>query len=602
MLFSIGPVQEFIAQARRTRDLWFGSYLLSELSKAAAMKFADCKGELIYPYISNELIQLKCDDQRLKSLKVPNKVLGIVKTNDPNRVAWEVRQAITGSWKEYADKAAGHMQRYINSNAWERQVKDLVEFYAVWSQIEDGDSYQEKLERLENLLNARKTLKDFKQNDPGKLYGEKKSSLDSGRESVLYLDQYENYQRFGIKKNEALDAISIVKRMSHHITELETNFPSVCETAFKPFINVLEKNTEAKKYVDSYYDELKQNHGEKVNFPGYHLHTYDSRLFYESRIEEYIEENAIGISDEKKLSINDSISLKLTQLYSNLKKLNIEFSPYYAFLLCDGDRMGELQRKMATVEQHKKFSEQLSRFADQAEEIVKRRQGSLIYSGGDDVMAYVPLHQCLEVSEDLRTRFSDIVKEAVPDGQASPTLSVGIAIVHMREPLEEVRTLARKAEQMAKIRKNELAIIYQKRGGGDLMNISLPFTLNPVQAILELQKLYCKKMYSAQFAYALRSLYEQYRNMVKGSHWQVQGTALDQLLWQEVERLAWKKKPDHINKEQVETILLQRLKEMFKVEEEPLEKLRLLAEQVIIAITLAKAGNYTDELIANTTS
>ena len=34
---AIGPVQEFIAAARRTRDLWFGSYLLSEISKAAAL-------------------------------------------------------------------------------------------------------------------------------------------------------------------------------------------------------------------------------------------------------------------------------------------------------------------------------------------------------------------------------------------------------------------------------------------------------------------------------------------------------------------------------------------------------------------------------------
>ena len=36
----IGPVQEFIAAARRSRDLWFGSWLLSELSKAAARGIA----------------------------------------------------------------------------------------------------------------------------------------------------------------------------------------------------------------------------------------------------------------------------------------------------------------------------------------------------------------------------------------------------------------------------------------------------------------------------------------------------------------------------------------------------------------------------------
>lgn len=34
MAFAIGPVQEFIASARRSRDLWFGSWLLSEMSSA----------------------------------------------------------------------------------------------------------------------------------------------------------------------------------------------------------------------------------------------------------------------------------------------------------------------------------------------------------------------------------------------------------------------------------------------------------------------------------------------------------------------------------------------------------------------------------------
>ena len=40
-LVSLGPVQDFIASARRTRDLWFGSQLLSELSKAAALAIAE---------------------------------------------------------------------------------------------------------------------------------------------------------------------------------------------------------------------------------------------------------------------------------------------------------------------------------------------------------------------------------------------------------------------------------------------------------------------------------------------------------------------------------------------------------------------------------
>ena len=38
---AVGPVQDFIAAARRCRDLWYGSHLLSELSKAAALALFD---------------------------------------------------------------------------------------------------------------------------------------------------------------------------------------------------------------------------------------------------------------------------------------------------------------------------------------------------------------------------------------------------------------------------------------------------------------------------------------------------------------------------------------------------------------------------------
>ena len=48
-LVTLGPVQDFIASARRTRDLHFGSWLLSELSRAAACEINAQKGYLIFP-------------------------------------------------------------------------------------------------------------------------------------------------------------------------------------------------------------------------------------------------------------------------------------------------------------------------------------------------------------------------------------------------------------------------------------------------------------------------------------------------------------------------------------------------------------------------
>ena len=54
----IGPVQDFIAQARTTRDLWSGSYLLSWLMATGLSKLAErlggnsaAKGAIIFPSV-----------------------------------------------------------------------------------------------------------------------------------------------------------------------------------------------------------------------------------------------------------------------------------------------------------------------------------------------------------------------------------------------------------------------------------------------------------------------------------------------------------------------------------------------------------------------
>ena len=56
LIFQIGPVQEFIAQARSTRDLWSGSYLLSWLAAQALKAVADEVGpdSIIFPNLRGQ--------------------------------------------------------------------------------------------------------------------------------------------------------------------------------------------------------------------------------------------------------------------------------------------------------------------------------------------------------------------------------------------------------------------------------------------------------------------------------------------------------------------------------------------------------------------
>ena len=51
LTLSIGPVQEFIASARRSRDLWSGSWLLSEMAKAAAKSLFEAGAQMVFPFV-----------------------------------------------------------------------------------------------------------------------------------------------------------------------------------------------------------------------------------------------------------------------------------------------------------------------------------------------------------------------------------------------------------------------------------------------------------------------------------------------------------------------------------------------------------------------
>ncbi len=148
-------------------------------------------------------------------------------------------------------------------------------------------------------------------------------------------------------------------------------------------------------------------------------------------------------------------------------------STYYALLQADGDSMGDLIDAVAEqgYEQHRELSRALSRFAKSVRTIVVNdNQGALIYSGGDDVLAFLPLHTVLTCATALKDQFQEALKSlASRVDRTPPTLSVGIAIVHQLDSLREARRLASDAEKLAKQRgdKNALALIVSKRSGED---------------------------------------------------------------------------------------------------------------------------------------
>ena len=176
---SVGPVQEFIAAARRTRDLWFGSSMLSEISKAAAKAVKDAGAELIFPEPNGDL--------RPKSdLNVANVILARASGDDQamNALAERAREAAVARFKAFAAEAFKKAECCIVKERWDRQIEDVIEFYAAWTELGTGEgAYKVARQKVARLLAARKNLRDFLPHEGE--FGVPKSSLDGLRESVF---------------------------------------------------------------------------------------------------------------------------------------------------------------------------------------------------------------------------------------------------------------------------------------------------------------------------------------------------------------------------------------------------------------------------------
>ncbi|WP_281886336.1 type III-B CRISPR-associated protein Cas10/Cmr2 [Paenibacillus sp. YYML68] len=591
LLISIGPVQSFIAQARRTRDLWFGSHLLTELSRAAASELLRrYDAELIFPALRSDEVEL------LERLKPSNKLLGIVTTDEPRWVALQVRRAVETCWLNYAEQALKILPNLVHLGHWDRQIKDIIEYHAVWSLYTDNDNYLTSLQRAEQLMTARKTLRDFKPNEPGKLFGDLKSSLDPGRENVLLPDRMRELAPFGIGQSETLDAVSVVKRLSNRLYKDEGagTFTSVCDVAFRSYWDVQPSATRAmrQQHICNYYLSINQLYHDKLKLRAVsddtvHLDRIESALFYDNRLVDFIREHA---KYQDKLDLN-AIYTDLSQRLNTLLVHELKTTPpnYYAFLVCDGDRMGRQLRELTTVQEHQQFSRSLSRFSEEVERIIASLGGLLIYSGGDDVAACLPLSRALEGAEALRLAFAHSMRD-ICSKEHPPTLSVGIAIVHQLERLGEARALAREAEKLAKKKRNELAILLRKRHGGTDYDVSLSFDDDPVRRIQSYQREYCLGYFTAKLPYELRELYHTYNRRLK--QWTTPLSIEEQLhlIEAEVIRLVSKKRPSKLTDASFAAWLDRLLKSLQG--SNPVEQLGAQANLMIVAVQLTAEGDH----------
>jgi CRISPR-associated protein Cmr2 len=442
MTIALGPVQEFIAAARRTADLTAGSQLLVGLAQSLAVYLEQRDAELIFPASTQT--------------DAPNKLLFTVQ-GEPHKVAADAKEQAHAYLRQQWDaclQQLGAVKGCIDEELANWQLKNFLEFYAAWVPL-NGD-YAAARRRLEQLLAGRKALRDFKQ---APVYPKHpKSPLDPSMDSVFKTEAHgdgfsapaaaQQHSRLRLKPRETLDAISLIKRVTGG-----SGVPSTREMGFRAVEKVLSDEARgAYRALQKWQDKLGIDDL--------------SDLYYQEQFERWLREQrqeGREIAPEEEAEIRRNASLLQGAL--SKARIPIEAPAYYAILVADGDKMGAAIDALTSVNDHRNFSQQVAQFAQNAERIVRDHDGHLVYCGGDDVLALLPANRALACARKLHGEFVSCMQPVMPSG-VSPSLSAGIAIVHVMDNLQVALGWARETEQYAKQLRNAVAVARYPRSGG----------------------------------------------------------------------------------------------------------------------------------------
>ncbi|MDE2906621.1 MAG: type III-B CRISPR-associated protein Cas10/Cmr2, partial [Acidobacteriota bacterium] len=510
---SLGPVQSLIADARRTRDLWGGSWLLSEAARAAARKLHELHpGCLVFPCPANPDDELQPQDvardqdtrpgtgaerhrgddvqprhARRETANIANILRAEVALADGAAVLSlcnEAKRAAALRVEEIAERARRRVGSPLREEVWRAQIDDILECFAAWVELadEDGD-YGNAGRYLGAALNARKATRDF---EPCRTLTGKplpKSSLDGARETVLPRSLAEGPARkLRLSSGEQLDALGVIKRLAGDAEQ----FTALPRIAADSWIEQLTPDQQ-RRLRAAYKPLVDAGQATRVrgNADAYAALPFDGHLLYPSRLDAEVR---AGRSREPAANEAGSTAVHALEAFRQcITRINDERTeagqrvgtpvPYAAVLKADGDRMGQLLSRAQSAEESRAISRALHGFASSVHGIVRDHRGHAIYAGGDDVLAFLPLERAPECARGLAESFSEhlgaVLKSMEPADEERPTLSVGLGIGYVIDPLGVLRALAERAEQQAKgnatqTPRNALAILLKLRSGAEL--------------------------------------------------------------------------------------------------------------------------------------
>ncbi|HPP46226.1 MAG TPA: type III-B CRISPR-associated protein Cas10/Cmr2 [Accumulibacter sp.] len=475
---TLGPVQGFIAAARRSRDLWAGSHLLSELVRAAALSLLDSGAKLVYPLRSRVKREKLAEDSikredLAEDSNLSNILLASLETAaSPDeqvdlrrlrQVVEDARRATRDRLQAFAAQAAADWQQAgvsLRQDFWAAQVADAIEFYAGWVRIPAHDeaqttAYQLAYRRLKLTLAARKNTRDFAPMFPAERWdigaGIPKNSFDGLRESVLPPQRRDFPARFGLSAGEQLDALGCIKR----VVGRQERFTALSRFAADAWLQRLAAEApRALQALRTAYEPLCEARlalATRAVGDAFACFPYDGGLLFPERLEVALKASG----DDHAIDALQALRRILVPLWREHGRP----CPYAVLLVADGDRMGRFIDRAVDPAQHRQISQAVATFADQVPAIAGAQRGQCVFAGGEDLTLFLPLAGVIDGARALQRAFSERMAPLVerlcgvrPEeaGAEVPTLRVGAAICHIQEPLGLIRQRAADAEKFAK--------------------------------------------------------------------------------------------------------------------------------------------------------
>ncbi len=535
--FSLGPVQGFVAQARRTRDFWAGSFILSYLAGHAMLPILKVRGRIVLPAvsdgrgeISDPLLKAIWRQDRGEKVKngptlatLPNRFQAVVPADfDPRSCV----QAVDRAWRALADAVWRHYVAPVaglgngTQEIWERQIS---QFWEISWAVGEAPAL------LERRKNWRSHVPPVEPGDKCTLMGNLQELSGylrvKGREGQegFWKSLRQKLKTFDLAEGERLCAVALVKRLfplvAHEATGwgVPWHYPSTPYLAAVDWLkNVIETEPErARKYAVAAGRLLGAGHKEdpdRINClkealarhpEAREFASLDGNCFFAAALEnEHLWEEVPGRGESTR-------DLRRT-LRDALKKLGPPASPFYALLLMDGDRLGALLDRCKV----EVISRAISKFSSQVPDKVKRYNGITVYAGGDDILALLPLSGALEAAFDLRRAYvKSFSGTGVKEGEG--TISAALVYAHYNTPRTAViREAHRLLDNVAKDKtgRDSLAVAVWK-GAGRVLQWSAPWQVlrsGETNLVSELVNIFVetdpqKKEYNNSFFYNIRT-------------------------------------------------------------------------------------------------